>query len=177
MISSVTEGKATIHVSDDTSSDVFYNPGMKILLYEDSSKNFKKKKLKKNFSSQFTVQQFNRDISIAVINQFSEDRSEDPKYKFEDGLKIMEGLSATGLRSIRYSKEIPKSKLIIANDFSKRAVETIQNNIEKNEVGHIVKSSHGDATAVMLNYKKFEDRFSVVDLGNLQFFYKNINDC
>ena len=32
MISSVTEGKATIHVSDDTSSDVFYNPGMKILL-------------------------------------------------------------------------------------------------------------------------------------------------
>ena len=33
MISSVTEGKATIHVSDDTSSDVFYNPGMKILLF------------------------------------------------------------------------------------------------------------------------------------------------
>ena len=50
MISSVTEGKATIHVSDDTSSDVFYNPGMKILLYEDSSQIFKKKKLKKNLS-------------------------------------------------------------------------------------------------------------------------------
>ena len=40
MISSVTEGKATIHVSDDTSSDVFYNPGMKILL----SKEFFKRK-------------------------------------------------------------------------------------------------------------------------------------
>ena len=35
MISSVTEGKATIHVSDDTSSDVFYNPGMKILLFKE----------------------------------------------------------------------------------------------------------------------------------------------
>ena len=105
-----------------------------------------------------------------MINQFSEDRGEDPKYKFEDGLKIMEALSATGLRSIRYAKEIPKSKLIIANDFSKRAVETIQNNIEKNDVGNVVKSSHGDASAVMLNYKKFEDRFSVVDLGN--FFKK-----
>ena len=102
-----------------------------------------------------------------MINQFSEDRGEDPKYKFEDGLKIMEALSATGLRSIRYAKEIPKSKLIIANDFSKRAVETIQNNIEKNDVGNVVKSSHGDASAVMINYKKFEDRFSVVDLGNL----------
>ena len=112
-----------------------------------------------------------------MINQFSEDRSEDPKYKFEDGLKIMEALSATGLRSIRYAKEIPKSKLIIANDFSKRAVETIQNNIEKNDVENIVKSSHGDASAVMLNYKKFEDRFSVVDLGNYGIFQKINNSC
>ena len=112
----------------------------------------------------FSVQQFNRDMSIAVINQFAKDRENDEKYKFEEGLTIMEALSATGLRSIRYAKEIPMSKLIIANDFSKRAVETITNNIEKNEIGHIVKPSYGDASAVMSNHKKIEDRFVVVDL-------------
>ena len=110
------------------------------------------------------VQEFNRDMSIAVINQFAEDRANDEKYTFENGLTILEGLSATGLRSIRYAKEIPRSSLILANDFSKRAVETITNNIEKNEVGNIVKPSHGDASAVMSKYKGFEERFVVVDL-------------
>ena len=110
------------------------------------------------------MQEFNRDMSIAVINQFAEDRANDEKYTFENGLTILEGLSATGLRSIRYAKEIPRSSLILANDFSKRAVETITNNIEKNEVGNIVKPSHGDASAVMSKYKGFDERFVVVDL-------------
>ena len=33
MMSSVTEGKATIHVNNDTSSDVFYNPGKNRMIY------------------------------------------------------------------------------------------------------------------------------------------------
>ena len=61
MISSVTEGKATIHVSDDTSSDVFYNPGMKILL----SKEFflKRKNKRKIFHPNL---QFNNLIGTLV---------------------------------------------------------------------------------------------------------------
>jgi tRNA G26 N,N-dimethylase Trm1 len=77
-------------------------------------------------------------MSIAVINQFGKDTEEaDDKYKFDDGLSILEALSATGLRSIRYAKEIPKSKKIIANDFSKRAVEAIEYNIKMNDAGMI----------------------------------------
>ena len=53
---------------------------------------------------------------------------------------ILEALSATGLRSIRYAKEIKcpgdqGSRLeITANDLSKRAYESIKRNVELNGV-------------------------------------------
>jgi tRNA (guanine26-N2/guanine27-N2)-dimethyltransferase len=39
------------------------------------------------------------------------------------GIRILEGLSATGLRAIRYAKEIEGLDKVVANDFSKSAVE------------------------------------------------------
>ena len=50
---SITEGSTTIYVTNAKSTDVFYNP----------------------------VQQFNRDMSIAVINQFVKDRENDEVFK------------------------------------------------------------------------------------------------
>lgn len=44
----------------------------------------------------------------------------------------MEALSATGLRSIRYAKEIPNVDLIIANDLDPEAVELIGKNVAEN---------------------------------------------
>lgn len=44
----------------------------------------------------------------------------------------MEALSATGLRSIRYAKEIPNVDLIIANDLDPEAVELIGKNVVEN---------------------------------------------
>lgn len=64
---------------------------------------------------------------------------------YENGITILEALSATGLRSIRYAKEIPGIKEIVANDISKKAVESIENNIQSNSVQNIVKTSHSDA--------------------------------
>jgi tRNA (guanine26-N2/guanine27-N2)-dimethyltransferase len=51
-----------------------------------------------------------------------------------DGLTILEALSATGLRSIRYFKEIPNVKKIVCNDIDPKAVETIRRNIEYNKI-------------------------------------------
>lgn len=68
-----------------------------------------------------------------------------PGIKFENGITILEALSASGLRSIRYAKEIPGIKKIIANDLSKKAVESIKANIESNSVEHMVETSHSDA--------------------------------
>ena len=112
------------------------------------------------------VQEFNRDVSIAAIQQYLNIRSKELEaHNLKDnGVKILEALSATGLRSIRYAKEISGVKEIIANDLSKRAVDSIQSNVKANEVDNLVTSSHSDATMVMYNNRKKEDRFDVVDL-------------
>ncbi|KAK6468870.1 tRNA (guanine(26)-N(2))-dimethyltransferase-like [Huso huso] len=39
----------------------------------------------------------------------------------EEGLRILEGLAASGLRSIRFAKEVPGIRSVTANDFSARA--------------------------------------------------------
>lgn len=63
----------------------------------------------------------------------------------ENGITILEALSATGLRSIRYAKEIPGIKKIVANDISRQAVESIAVNIKENGVSDLVETSHCDA--------------------------------
>lgn len=118
------------------------------------------------------VQEFNRDISTAVITTFSKlfedeikkERSKRKHFKVKaeentllpvvttteeenNGgfLRILEALSASGLRSVRYAKEIPGVKEIIANDLSKQAVESIKLNAKHNKVEHLVKPNHQDA--------------------------------
>ena len=114
------------------------------------------------------MQEFNRDISIAAIQQFLETKACDSENsqssKENNGIKILEALSATGLRSIRYAKEIKGVKEIVANDISKRAVASIESNVQANDVSHLVTPSHSDATMVMYKNRKKEDRFDVVDL-------------
>eukprot|EP01080_Neovahlkampfia_damariscottae_P004843 gene4843-8428_t len=104
------------------------------------------------------VQVFNRDLSTLVINKYNELYLKDQK----EGMKILEGLSATGLRSIRYWKEIKNVKEIVANDLSEDAVEEIKRNLQFNEVSEeYVRANHGDATEFMHKNKK---SFDVIDL-------------
>ncbi|WVQ99259.1 N2,N2-dimethylguanosine tRNA methyltransferase [Kwoniella sp. CBS 9459] len=50
-------------------------------------------------------------------------------------INILEALAATGLRSIRYAKEIPNVKYVFANDLSPSACEAMKRNVEFNGVG------------------------------------------
>jgi tRNA (guanine26-N2/guanine27-N2)-dimethyltransferase len=80
------------------------------------------------------VQQFNRDLSIAAIRCWAEGKRE--KLKRQNAkFKLCEALSASGLRSIRYAKElVDYLQSIIANDMSADAVESIRRNCEFNNV-------------------------------------------
>ncbi|KAK4048628.1 RNA methyltransferase tRNA(m5U54)methyltransferase [Microbotryomycetes sp. JL201] len=51
-----------------------------------------------------------------------------PRFKFT----LLEALSATGLRAIRYAKEIPLLRYVVANDLSSSAVQDIKRNVEYN---------------------------------------------
>ncbi|KZC11161.1 PREDICTED: probable tRNA (guanine(26)-N(2))-dimethyltransferase [Dufourea novaeangliae] len=128
------EGEAEILVSN---RNVFYNP----------------------------VQEFNRDLSVAVLMIYAKTRNKEVSKNGlmkQDGITILEALSATGLRSIRYAKEVQGIKQIVANDISAKAVESIKRNIEHNGIEHLIKPSHEDATLLM--YQSRRERFDVVDL-------------
>lgn len=55
--------------------------------------------------------------------------------------RLLEAFSASGLRSIRYAKEIRGLDEIIANDISQKAVETIRRNVGINGVDDTVTPS------------------------------------
>ena len=64
------------------------------------------------------------------------------------GITILEGLAASGLRSVRYALEVNNVKRIICNDISEDAVKLMKRNIEHNKVAHLVSSSKQDARCV-----------------------------
>lgn len=81
-------------------------------------------------------------FSISVLNVLSQQESRDKP----DGIVILEAFSATGLRSIRYAKEVAGVRQILANDISKNAVANIERNVTDNEVQDVVTATESDAT-------------------------------
>jgi tRNA(guanine-26,N2-N2) methyltransferase len=83
------------------------------------------------------AQVVNRDLSICAIEAFSRLRVTEAPRKGgtgTNGITILEALSATGLRALRYWKEITGVKYIIANDLDKDAVQCIERNCAFNDV-------------------------------------------
>nr|XP_020011503.1 tRNA (guanine(26)-N(2))-dimethyltransferase isoform X2 [Castor canadensis]XP_020011505.1 tRNA (guanine(26)-N(2))-dimethyltransferase isoform X2 [Castor canadensis] len=175
----VTEGAAKI--AFPSANEVFYNP----------------------------VQEFNRDLTCAVITEFARiqlgakgiqikvpgekdlqkvvvDLSEQEEEKVEpkgenlttgaqsrtaavgeiceEGLRVLEGLAASGLRSIRFAREVPGLRSVVANDASAQAVELMRRNVQLNNVGHLVQPSHADARMLMYQHQRVSERFDVIDL-------------
>jgi tRNA (guanine26-N2/guanine27-N2)-dimethyltransferase len=75
--------------------------------------------------------------------------SETKKDKFIPKFQILDALSATGLRALRYAQEIPFTTLVTANDLLETATEVIRLNIEHNKQDHIVSATTGNALTHM----------------------------
>lgn len=141
-ITSIKEGKAVLEVPET----VFYNP----------------------------VQEFNRDISVLVLKSYIKYnlwkyKQEERRIEKRGGMRILDALSASGLRSVRYAKEMGESikyvRKIVANDLSEAAVDLIKKNILANGVEDKVECSHANAIAIMNNSTlNFDDTFHVIDL-------------
>ena len=140
-IEEISEGKVTVKlINSDETFKAFYNP----------------------------AQELNRDLTVlSIATYFNFTKYRKPKeinklndYKFN----IIEPLSATGLRCVRYSKELPNNKLnlIYSNDMDSKAVECININIEKNNIDkNIFKVFKSDAAQLMYQNPNF---FDVIDL-------------
>ncbi|KAL1265923.1 hypothetical protein QQF64_003950 [Cirrhinus molitorella] len=82
----------------------------------------------------------------------------------EQGLRVLEGLAASGLRSVRFALEVPGLKNITANDYSAKAAALIARNAQHNNVSHILQASQRDASMVMYEARGRKERYDVIDL-------------
>lgn len=105
------------------------------------------------------VQVVNRDLSVLVLRWLQRQRPDKP-------MRVLEALSATGLRAIRYAKEVPRVEHVLANDLDPGAVQTIARNVAHNagDVSQIVVPSCGDAITVMTAARGPGEQYDVVDL-------------
>lgn len=116
------------------------------------------------------VQQYNRDLSSLAIRTFgkrlSAERTLKRSRKGEKAtddrpfMHLLEALSASGLRAIRYSKEVPLLEKVVANDLSKDAVRSIQLNIDYNGAKNVV-AQHSNAITHMATHG---DEYHIIDL-------------
>uniref|UniRef100_A0A672FBN6 tRNA (guanine(26)-N(2))-dimethyltransferase n=1 Tax=Salarias fasciatus TaxID=181472 RepID=A0A672FBN6_SALFA len=84
--------------------------------------------------------------------------------KCELGLRVLEALAASGLRSVRFALEVPGLQSITANDFSAKAAALIGRNAEFNGVGHLLRASCRDASMLMYEMRGKKERYDVIDL-------------
>ena len=93
--------------------------------------------------------------------------------KDDDGIRILDALAATGLRSIRYAKEIPGVKYVVATDVDGDAAEACGTNIRENHVDESrCTARHEDAVKHMINNRPTDDKnplkvkstYDVIDL-------------
>lgn len=68
---------------------------------------------------------------------------------FRPAFRILDALSATGLRALRYAKELPFATHVTSNDLSPNATESVKMNITHNGLEKIINPITGDANVHM----------------------------
>ena len=94
------------------------------------------------------VMSLNRDISVLLLNSIN-----------KNNLQIADPLAASGIRSIRFLKELYRNKIksIYINDNNKDAIKSIKNNLSLNKIKYKkIKISNADANLFLLNSTGFD---------------------
>ncbi|KAK9455762.1 N2,N2-dimethylguanosine tRNA methyltransferase-domain-containing protein [Dipodascopsis uninucleata] len=175
----ITEGRATVLYEDE--NQVFYNPvqqfnrdlstcairawSTEFMENKSSGKRNERRKRKRESQKQVDLaesESHTESDNIDLTNSPIESTASESKSR-QPFITILEALSATGLRAIRYGLEIPYIKRVVANDFSPAAVNAINRNIAFNDgASKVVVASQGDANSVMYTHKT--QPFHCIDL-------------
>lgn len=95
--------------------------------------------------------ELNRDLSVSAVQVFQRE--------FKGKITVCDALAATGVRGLRYAKEVSGIKNVVLNDKNPLAVKLIKKNIKENKLGKKCLASWEDACLLMR--KKV---FNVIDL-------------
>lgn len=163
----VKEGKAEILFPK--SNNVFYNPPQEFNrdITIAAIGEFAKEKLSKQGIEAVNFSREEEKTKVIISEDDGNKESLKRVYageKCSEGISILEALSATGLRSTRFAKELSGVNKIVANDLSQKAYESIQRNIKLNKIEDIVSPNLGDATMLMYESRHKSKQFDVVDI-------------
>lgn len=95
--------------------------------------------------------ELSRDISLSALQVFQK--------QFKKKLNICDALAATGIRGLRYAKEVPNVKEVILNDKNPVAVKIISKNIKENKLSKKCKANKSDANVLL-----HQNVFNVIDI-------------
>lgn len=98
------------------------------------------------------VMELNRDLSVLALMVFSSKQDHD--------IKICDAFGGSGIRGIRYAKEISGVESVIITDLNPLAVQFAEENIRENHLNN-VKACKEDANILL---RRCKGRFDVVDI-------------
>jgi tRNA (guanine26-N2/guanine27-N2)-dimethyltransferase len=109
------------------------------------------------------VMKLNRDISILLLNEIN-----------KKNMQIALPLAGSGIRGIRFLKEVKKSKIkyVEFNDLNKNAIKSIKENLKLNKIKNKLKISNQDANLFLLESKGF-DYIDIDPFGSPNFLLNN----
>lgn len=96
------------------------------------------------------VMEFNRDVSVAGLQAYID------LYAPHRGITVVEPLTATGVRAVRYALEVEGVERVIAGDIDHNAVTLALENAKLNGVKDKVEVARADANALMYRLR-YED--------------------
>ncbi|KAF2814534.1 TRM-domain-containing protein [Mytilinidion resinicola] len=82
---------------------------------------------------------------------------------FKPDLRILDALSATGLRALRYAQELPFAAAVTANDMSQKATASIALNVQHNKLEDRITPNAGNAISHMYSFVGTKG-YDVIDL-------------
>ncbi len=98
------------------------------------------------------VMELNRDLSVTALQVYQEKQDRD--------IRICDAFGGSGIRGIRYAREISGVESVVVNDLNPLAVEFTQENIQKNRVNN-VRACKEDANILL---RRCRAKFDVVDI-------------
>lgn len=112
---------------------------------------------------------------IQDVDKAQETTAGDGKTEGQPRFTVLDALSATGLRALRYAHELPFITQVTANDLLSSAVESIKLNIRHNKLEDKITATKGDALAHMYTLiakelsnlgkaSKKTEKYDVIDL-------------
>ncbi|KAJ5152824.1 tRNA (guanine(26)-N(2))-dimethyltransferase [Penicillium canariense] len=108
-------------------------------------------------------------VQSETLEQSAPAPDERPEALVDPGLApsftVLDALSATGLRALRYASELPAVSKVVANDLSASAIKSMKTNIEYNKLQDRIQPNLGDARAYMYSAcTDVSNKFDVIDL-------------